>query len=161
MQSCIGVRLMTCSSLDSVCNMVWVFWVCRFWRCISLSVITCGGHKCCHTIGVTHFFFFFFFFTTDQNSDLHFVLHYVNQSGCVVGLLIWVCCFVNQKKTHNYLMKLGFFKTPPPPPPHHPPFLSFSYQPHSYNTHDYMKIANCLNCWVLGDATYLWCRISL
>jgi hypothetical protein len=110
---------------------------------------------------VTHFFFFFFFFTTDQNSDLHFVLHYVNQSGCVVGLLIWVCCFVNQKKTHNYLMKLGFFKTPPPPPPHHPPFLSFSYQPHSYNTHDYMKIANCLNCWVLGDATYLWCRISL
>jgi hypothetical protein len=29
---------------------------------------------------VTHFFFFFFFlFFTDQNSDLYFVLHYVNQ----------------------------------------------------------------------------------
>lgn len=80
-QSGIGVHLMTCSSLDSVCNMVWVFGVCRFWRYTSLSAITCGGHKCCHTIGVTRFFFsfFFLFIFTDQNSDLYFVLHYVNQ----------------------------------------------------------------------------------
>jgi hypothetical protein len=45
---------------------------------------------------VTHFFFFsfsfFFFFFTDQNSDLYFVLHYVNQDVLLdyidLGLLL-------------------------------------------------------------------------
>ncbi len=58
-------------------------------------------------------------------------------------------------------MKLGFFKTtpppltppsppaPPPPPPPHPLFVSFSYQPHSYNKQIH---ENCkrLNCWGFG-----------
>jgi hypothetical protein len=78
---------------------------------------------------------------------------------CCWAILIWVCCFVIQKKTHNYLINqiLSWWSWVSS---RHLLLLLILCLYHSRTNHiptahaKYMKITNCLNCWGFG-----WCYV--